>query len=114
MTTAAERPDAAREALLARHPLVFFFLLSFVFSWGYLVLYWTLQLPGPMYALATAGPPISAFLMLALTSGKLGVLRLLRSYVHWRVGVQWYLVTLVGVQALMLLAYVVVPGGLAD
>jgi membrane protease YdiL (CAAX protease family) len=64
--------------------------------------------------LGAAGPPISAFLILALTSGKPGVLRLLRSYVHWRVGVRWYLVTLVGIQALMFLAFVVVPGNLAD
>jgi hypothetical protein len=42
--TSAQRPDAAREGLLARHPLVFFFLLSFVFTWGYMVLYWALQL----------------------------------------------------------------------
>jgi uncharacterized protein len=42
------------------------------------------------------------------------VLRLLRSYVHWRVGVQWYLVAVIGVAVLMFLAYVVVPGALAD
>jgi uncharacterized protein len=42
------------------------------------------------------------------------VLRLLRSYVHWRVGVQWYLVTLVGVPVLMFLSFVIVPGALAD
>jgi len=112
---AAERPGASRGGLIARHPLVFFFLLSFVFSFGYLwLIVVPLNLPDPLKALATAGPPISAFLILAITSGKPGVLRLLRSYVHWRVGVRWYLVTLVGVQVLMLVAYVVVPGGLAD
>jgi uncharacterized protein len=34
--------------------------------------------------------------------------------VDWRVGVQWYLVTLIGFPILMLLAFVVVPGALAD
>jgi membrane protease YdiL (CAAX protease family) len=111
---AAERPGVAREGLLARHPLVFFFLLSFVFTWGYFGLFWALQLPGPLMALGAAGPLISAFLILAVTSGKPGVLGLLRSYVHWRVGVQWYLVTLVGIQVLMFLSFVVVPGALAD
>jgi membrane protease YdiL (CAAX protease family) len=67
-----------------------------------------------VFALGAAGPTVSAFLVLAITSGKPGVLRLLRSFVHWRVGVQWYLVTLVGVPVLMLLSYLVVPGGLAD
>ena len=118
MTTAedaAEQPGTSRGGLLARYPLVFFFLLSFVFTFGYLwLIVVPLNLPDSLKALATAGPPISAFLILALTSGKPGVLRLLRSYVHWRVGVQWYLVTLVGVQVLMLLAYVVVPGAFAD
>jgi CAAX protease family protein len=111
---AIQRPDAARGGLLARHPLVFFFILSFVFTWGYFGLFWALQLPGPLMALGAAGPLVSAFLILAIASGRPGVLRLLRSYVHWRVGVQWYLVTLVGVQVLMFLSFVVVPGALAD
>jgi uncharacterized protein len=114
MTTATERPDAAREGLPARHPLAFFFFLTFVFSWVYWGLWKALQLPDPLFVVGVAGPTVSAFLVLAITSGKPGVLRLLRSYVHWRVGVQWYLVTLIGIPVLMLLAYVVVPGGLAD
>jgi membrane protease YdiL (CAAX protease family) len=115
VTTAAERPGVPRGGVLARHPLVFFFLLSFVFTFGYLwLIVVPLNLPDPLKALAAAGPPISAFLILAIISGKPGVLCLLRRYVHWRVGVRWYLVTLVGVQVLMLVAYVVVPGGLAD
>jgi membrane protease YdiL (CAAX protease family) len=116
MTTdcVAERPGTPRGGLLARHPLVFFFLLSFVFTWGYFGLFWALQLPAALLLMGAAGPTVSAFLILAITSGKPGVLRLLRSYVHWRVGVRWYLVTLVGIQALMFLAFVVVPGNLAD
>jgi membrane protease YdiL (CAAX protease family) len=117
MTTsdATERTGAAsRGGLVARHPLVFFFLLSFVFTWGYFGLFWALQLPAALLLLGAAGPTVSAFLILAITSGKPGVLRLLRSHVHWRVGVQWYLVTLVGIQALMFLSFVVVPGNLAD
>jgi uncharacterized protein len=62
----------------------------------------------------TAGPTVSAFVVLAIISGRPGVLRLLRSYVHWRVGVQWYLVTLIGVPVLMFLSFGVVPGALAD
>jgi len=112
--TAAERPGAPRKGLLARHPVVFFFLLSFVFTFGYVGLLWALQLPSALLGLGAAGPTVSAFLILAITSGKPGMLRLLRSYVHWRVGVRWYLVTLVGIQVLMFLAFVVVPGALAD
>jgi uncharacterized protein len=115
MTTATERPVAApREGLLARHPLVSFFLLTFVFSWVYWGLWKALQLPESLFVVGAAGPTVSAFIVLAITSGKPGVLGLLRSYVHWRVGVQWYLVTLIGFPVLMLLAFVVVPGSLAD
>jgi uncharacterized protein len=101
MTTATERPYASREGLLARHPLVFFFLLAFVFSWVYWGLWKALQLPDHLLFVGAAGPTVSAFSVLAITSGKPAVLSLLRSYVHWRVGVQWYLVTLIGFPVLM-------------
>jgi uncharacterized protein len=113
---AAERTGAAsREGLIARHPLVFFFLLSFVFTWGYFWLILTpLSLPSFLIGLGGFGPAASAFLILALTSGKPGVLALLRSYVHWRVGVQWYLAALLGAPVLNLVAYLVIPGTIAE
>src|SRR5262245_65822350 len=114
MTTAGERPDAARGRLIARHQLVFFFVLAFAFTWGYFVLFWALQLPQKMILLGAAGPTVSALLILAITSGKPGVLRLLRSYVRWRVGVQWYLVAVIGVAVLVFLSMAVVPGVLAE
>jgi len=113
MTTSTERPYAARGGLIARHQLVFFFVLAFGFTWGYFVLFWALQLPQKMFFLGAAGPTVSALLILAITSEKPGVLRLLRSYAHWRVGVQWYLVAVIGVAVLVFLAYAVVPGALA-
>jgi hypothetical protein len=36
----APRPGASREGLFACHPLAFFFLLAFVFTWGYFWLIW--------------------------------------------------------------------------
>jgi hypothetical protein len=113
-TAAPVQPSAPRQGVLARHPLVFFFLLTFVFSWVWWGLWQALQLPAPLILVRTAGPTISAFVVLAIISGRLAVLRLLRSYVQWRVGVQWYLVTLIGVPVLMFFGFVVVPGALAD
>lgn len=111
----AEPRGAAREGLIARHPLAVFFLLAFLFTWGYFWLIWApLGLPPSLIPLGGFGPAVSAFLVLALTSGKPGVLRLLRSMVHWRVGARWYLFALLGLPVLNLLAYLVVPGGLAD
>jgi CAAX protease family protein len=80
---------AVGEGLLVRYPLVFFFVLSFVLTWGDFWLIWApLGLPDFLIALGGFGPAAAAFLMLAITSGKLGVLRLLRSIVDWRVGVR--------------------------
>jgi uncharacterized protein len=110
-----EGVNATREGMFARYPLVFFFLLSFAFTWGYFWLIWApFGLPDSLIALGGFGPAVSAFLVLAITSGKPGVLRLLRSIVHWRVGAQWYLVALLGLPILNLLAFLVVPGTLAD
>ena len=107
--------DIAREGVLARYPMVLFFLLSFVFTWGYFWLIWApFGLPDSLIALGGFGPSVSAFLVLAITSGKPGVLRLLRSMVQWRVGVRWYLLVLLGIPILNLLAYLVVPGTLSD
>src|SRR5437763_3824306 len=110
-----KRAEGARKGLLARYPVVLFFLLSFVLTWGYFWLIWApLGLPHSLIALGGFGPAVSAFLVLAATSGKPGVLRLLRSIVHWRVGVRWYLMALVGLPILNFLAFLAVPGTLAD
>ena len=102
-------------SVLARYPLLLFFLLCFVLTWGYFWLIWApLGLPDSLIALGGFGPTVSAFLVLAITSGTPGVLRLLGSIVHWRVGVRWYLVALLGVPLLNLFAYLVVPGTLSD
>jgi len=113
MATIDNRAKAG--GLLAGHPLLLFFLSSFVLTWGYFWLIWApLGLPASLIALGGFGPAISAFLVLAITSGMPGVLSLLRSIVHWRVGVRWYLVALLGVPLLNLFAFLVVPGTLSD
>jgi membrane protease YdiL (CAAX protease family) len=113
MTTAdiANSPGAPRGTLVARHPLASYFLLSFVLTWGYFWLIWApLGLPPALIGLGGFGPAVAAFLVLAFTAGKPGVLRLLRSMVNWRVGVQWYMFALLGLPVLNLLAYLVIPG----
>ena len=111
-TTGAKR---ANDGLLARYPVVLFFFLSFVLTWGYFwLIVGPLHLPDSLRALGGFGPAISAFLVLAITSGKPGVVSLLRSMVHWRVGVRWYLLALLGIPFLNFLAFLVIPGTLSD
>src|SRR5262249_27434331 len=117
MSAATELPNAAPGNLIARHPLVFFFTLTCLLTWGWDMLSWALALGLPLSTVnlvSASAPTVVAFLILAITSGKPGVLRLLRRYVRWRVGVQWYLVAVIGVAVLVFLSMAVVPGALAE
>src|ERR671911_2485641 len=126
MTAAAPvQPAAPRrgiKALLARHPLVFFFVLAYAGTWlfelpyvlsGYgvgllptrsPVLLWTSPLTVFM------GPFLAAFVMTGAIEGREGVRRLLRRFVLWRVGLRWYLFVFVGIPVIALLSVVVIPG----
>jgi uncharacterized protein len=131
MTTAdntARLSGAAREGLLARHPLVFFFLIAYAGSWlvevpialsetGTGLLPFTI--PRPVLAVAVAaatflGPTLSAFIMTGITEGRIGIRRLLRRYVLWRVEFRWYLFVLLGIPAIELMGAIIVPGDLAS
>jgi membrane protease YdiL (CAAX protease family) len=106
---------------MRRHPLLFFFLLAFGFSWLYSLPYMLSQetlgvLPfhfSPLYlAFVTFGPALSALLMTGILEGKAGIAQLLRHFILWRVGFRWYLLALIGVPALVLLTFLVLPGAL--
>lgn len=100
---------------MRRHPLLFFFLIAFGFTWVCeLIVYGILQLPEASIGRAfILGPTFAAFLMMAITQGRAGVLQLLRRCVLWRVGIPWYLFVLLGVPALMLLGFFLLPGAVA-
>jgi membrane protease YdiL (CAAX protease family) len=130
MATAAPIQPAAPhrgiKALLARHPLVFFFVIAYAGTWlvelpyvlseygaGLLptrspVLLWT----SPVAIFA--GPFLSAFVMTGVTQGREGVHRFLRRFVLWRVGLRWYLFVFVGIPVLVVLSVVVIPGVLGS
>ena len=130
MTTvdnAAQRPGTPREGLLARYPLISFFVMAFAFSW----IAWSpwvlsedgagllpYELSGVAAGLLNAaailvGPTLSAFIMTGITEGREGIRRLLRRIVLWQVGFRWYLFALVGIPVVMALGTVILPGGLA-
>jgi membrane protease YdiL (CAAX protease family) len=124
VTTAPGQPASARQSVLARHPLVSFFVMAYAFSW----LVWTPWVLGEdgaglvptklsraaggylNAAAILAGPTLSAFIMTATTEGRAGVRRLLGRYVLWRVGIRWYLFAIIGVPLIMLLGTVIVSG----
>ena len=119
MTTAPAQPASVRQGLLARHPLISYFIITFAFSWlmfvpGVLTYYGLLSvapsLIGVLGIVGLLGPVLSGFVMTALTEGVAGVGDLLRRIVLWRVGIQWYLFALLGLPAVMILGTLLRPG----
>ena len=130
MATAAPLQPAAPhrgiKALLARHPLVFFFVIAYAGTWLFELPYvlsedgsGLLPYSSPVVAWMMPlsifmGPFLAAFVMTGVTEGRAGVGRFLRRFVLWRVGFRWYLFAFVGVPMLVVLSVVVLPGALAS
>jgi membrane protease YdiL (CAAX protease family) len=106
---------------MQQHPLFFFFLMSYAFSWiisiPYVLSVWGI-LPGD-YTIAFilkpfVGPTLAAIIMTGITEGKEGLLRLRQRLQQRRAGWQWYLFILLGIPALLLLGIIIQPGALAS
>lgn len=123
--SAGSRSGSSLRALLARHPLVGYFVLAYAGTWLTLVpvvfsrsgSLHVLPYPVPFAVFAVLfilsgllGPTLAAFIMTAVTEGRAGVRGLLRRYVLWRVGARWYALVLLGNIALYLLMAVLVLG----
>jgi uncharacterized protein len=115
------QPASVLNRLLARHPLVFYFVFAFGFSWlmflpGPLMYYGVLSLnPYVVRCLAIAGllgPILSGFIMTAVIERTAGIRCLTRRIVRWRVGLRWNLFAIVGLPAVMVLATFTRPGAL--
>lgn len=125
MTTADNtdrREGAARQGLLARYPVTFYFFFAYAFAW----LVWVpvalsqdgaarLSFHSPIgvsasVIIASFGPCLSAFIMTGVTEGREGIGRLLRRCVLWRVGFGWYLFVLFGIPLILVLGVMILPG----
>ena len=107
ITTSEAATSSPFKRLIVRHQLVTFFVLAFAWSWcGWLPLLLAqnglgilpLTFPTDLFVVlaAFAGPTLSAMIVTAIISGKVGVWQLLRRYVQWRAGIQWYFLALFG------------------
>jgi hypothetical protein len=77
--------------VVRRHPLVTFFILSYVLAWGAL----------PWNSFWAFSPLFSALIVVSITDGVPGLRRLGARLIHWRVAWWWYVVAIavpVGVQ----------------
>ena len=94
------------EALVRKHPVLTYFVLTFTISWGGVLL--VIGGPGgmtgmkaqdnPMFPLAllamVAGPSVSGVLLTGLIDGKQGLRALGSRLLKWRLGTRWYAVAL--------------------
>src|SRR3712207_4203294 len=108
-------PHATLRRLVARYPATAFLVMAFAFGWtillplllseqGFGLL--PIELPVTLFQFLAsfAGLTLPAFLVAASTGGKAGVRDLLHRALRWRVGVQWYLIALLGTFVAVLLA----------
>jgi len=90
---------------MKKHPLLWFFVLTFGITWGLAVILFAFpgfvrRLSGPMSAsnplfiLAVWGPNLAAVIVTAAVNGGAGVLALLERVIRFRVGLVWYLLAL--------------------
>jgi membrane protease YdiL (CAAX protease family) len=86
-------PFARLAAAIRRRPLVWFFGLTFAFSWWPALTY---ALTGSGPTILGCGPFLGAVAVLSVTSGKQGLKALFRSMVKWRVGARWWALAILG------------------
>jgi membrane protease YdiL (CAAX protease family) len=120
---AASQSTSASRGLrqtMRNHPLLFFFLLSFAFSWiistPAVLSAWGLL--GGDYTIGLmlkqwVGPALAAYIMTSVIEGKSGLQSMPTRIRQWHVGWQWYLFILLGVPVLILLGILIQPGTLA-
>jgi uncharacterized protein len=87
------------KAFIKRNPLLSMYLIMFALAWSIMIpqaLYsqgiLSAPLPEILEILTGWAPAIAAILVSAALAGRAGVLELMRRFLIWRVGIQWYLI----------------------
>jgi CAAX protease family protein len=86
-------PFARLAASIRRRPLVWFFVLTFAYSWWPALTYATTG-SGP--TILSCGPFLGAVTVLSFTSGWSGIKSLFRSMTQWRVPLRWWALAILG------------------
>ncbi len=92
-------------SVLRRHSLAIGIALMFLFTWPLFLAEagaFHLPLPSFVYLFAGYGLALAALLMTGLTLGRSGVGALLKRFLIWRLGWQWYVVALLLYPAMMM------------
>lgn len=97
--------------MIRKHPLVSYFVIVFVWTWGVasLMLFapdWVtrtfgpIRFSNPLFYVAVYGASLTGILMSWVTGGREGLRRLFARLTHWRFGIQWYAIVLLGIPLL--------------
>ncbi len=94
--TAMSRPVTHQAKLLARHPVVAYYVLTLIISWAVELPLVAVQqgwidvpIPFSIHYLASFGPAVAALIMTALVAGRDGLAELWGRITKWRVGWNW-------------------------
>jgi membrane protease YdiL (CAAX protease family) len=92
-----------------KSPIIWFFILTFAFSWGP----WLLT--SFLHTLGLFAPTFAAIIVTGAIKGKPGIIALLKRLAYWRVGLPWYLFVLFSTAVIGFLAIgiYVLTGGTA-
>ncbi len=118
---------SSARSIIGSRPLLSFFVLANTVSWlawlpyilsGHGLGHWDLRVPGGdlgsqlilLLPGAYLGPITAAVVVTSLADGRAGLRRWARRLVRWRVGWFWYVVTLVGVPAVIIISTIAVGG----
>jgi membrane protease YdiL (CAAX protease family) len=104
---------------IKRHPVPFYFAMTFVISWGGILLLtggpgsifraseqFDTQLPFVIMAIL-AGPSLSGILSTALVNGRKGFREIKSRLLRWRVGLRWYAIAFLAAPLLMMAIYTI-------
>lgn len=109
MSTITNQSVQHKESFVQKYPLFSFFILAISLTWPFLIAdalgSWGLIPfrmpafgPGILLSLLMAYcPTIAAVLVVGMAEGKAGIRKLFSRFLIWRVGLRWYVITIVGV-----------------
>ncbi|MDK1029878.1 MAG: hypothetical protein QGD88_12730 [Anaerolineae bacterium] len=81
--------------------------MTFVISWGIFIGIGILadSPESPIIIIAVYGPMLAAIILTGLIDSGAGLKNLLQILVHWRIGIRWYLIVVLGSFTFELLAH---------
>ncbi|MGE7765212.1 CPBP family intramembrane glutamic endopeptidase [Peribacillus sp. NPDC096540] len=119
--TKSKNSSTGLRGFLESHPLTSFFVMAYLFSWVVLIPYilsqWgifpkTKSFDIFFVANAFVGPMLAAYIMFRTLEGNESWQKIRKSIRSTKVGLKWYLFTLIGIPAVMFLGMVMLNGGM--